>query len=193
VKGRGLTLVELLIALAVVALLAALLVPAGIRAAEEANLTECRANLRTVGQAVLLHAKDHEGSLPVSDVLDGPHPALLAALGLYLDDPRVYYCPSTRDPDHVFTESNLAAGRIGYFYFSCERGTPNRLISTFLRWNVEWPRRLHHAMPGETWVASDRWLSGESTAHAGYKKCVNYVTLAGEVRMITEGPRAAFK
>lgn len=142
---------------------------------------------------VLTYAKDHGGALPVSDVLDGPHPSLVAALEPYVDDPRIYYCPSETAGDCVYTAANAEAGRIGYFYYACERGTPNRAVSTFLRWNVAWPRRIVTGTGSRTWVASDRWFSGERTAHRYAQKGVNYLTLSGDVRTVTESPRQAFK
>jgi prepilin-type N-terminal cleavage/methylation domain-containing protein len=192
--GRaGITLVELIVVMAILGVLIALAVPVIGRVLDEANAIQCRANLRSLGQCVLVYAKDHDGALPVSDVVDGPHPALVAALRPYVQDPRVYYCPSETAPERVFSQENAQAGRIGQFYYSCERATRNGAVSTFLRWNVKWPRRLRNDTASPTWVASDAWFSGEPTAHRYYQKGVNYLTLGGEVQMVTESPRAAFK
>ena len=188
----GMTLLELLVVIAILAVLAALVVPAGNRALEEANIVECRNNLRNIGLALTCYAKDHDGALPVSGVLDGPHPALVAALNPYAGDVRIYYCPSERRPDRIFSDENVQAGRIGYFYFSCEQVTRNSGVSRFLRWDVPWPRRLVNTMDARTWVASDAWFGGEPTAHRGFKKGVNYLTLGGDVQFLTEGPRRAF-
>ncbi|MBM4019256.1 MAG: prepilin-type N-terminal cleavage/methylation domain-containing protein [Planctomycetes bacterium] len=190
---QGLTLIELLVVLAIVAVLAALLAAAGGRALDEAALTQCRNNLRNLGLAALMYAKDNDGWLPMSDVLDGPHPALVKALGPYLGDPRVYYCPSEAAPERIFSDENAAAGRLGYFYYSCERASTNRLLSQFLRWNVAWPRRLHNTTDGRTWVASDAWFSGEPTVHRFYQKGVNFVTLSGGVEFVAQSPREAFR
>lgn len=192
-RPKGLTFLELLIACAVLALLASLLVSAESRALEEARQVECRANLRHLGVGVLNYAKDHDGLLPVSDVVDGPHPALVAALATYVDDPRVFYCPSETAEDRLYSPEAAEAGRIGYFYYACERPTPNRFVSTFLRWNVAWPRRLRTGGAARAWVASDAWFSGLPTAHRFEKKGVNYLTLSGDVRTVTESPREAFE
>jgi hypothetical protein len=92
-----------------------------------------------------------------------------------------------------FCAAGAEAGRISYFYYSCEKATANPQVSTFLRWNVKWPRRVHNTMPSATWVASDWWFSGEPTAHRSSKKGVNYLTLGGEVQSVEESPRQAFK
>jgi len=189
----AMTLLELLVAIAIIAVLAALVTSAGNRALAEANLVECRNNLRNIGLALGCYAKDHNGALPVSGVLDGPHPALVAALKPYAGDVRMYYCPSDTRPQRIPSDENVQAGRIGYFYFSCEQVTRNRGVSQFLRWDVPWPRRLANTMDSRTWVASDAWFSGEPTPHRGWKKGVNYLTLGGDVQFVTEGPRRAFK
>ena len=192
--GAGaMTLLELLVVIAILAVLAALVAPAGSRALAEANLVACRNNLRNLDLALRCYAKDHGGALPVSSCVDGPHPALVAALNPYAGDVRIYYCPSDTRPDRVHSDANAEAGRIGYFYFSCEQVTRNRGVCQFLRWDVPWPRRLANTMDSRTWVASDAWFSGEPTPHHGSKKGVNYLTLGGDVQFVTEGPRKVFK
>jgi len=189
----GFTLAELLIVVAVIAILVALSLPVGGRAIDEANQVQCRANLRALGMAVLLYAKDNDGALPVSDVMDGPHPRLVAALRPYVEDPRPYYCPSETAPERLCTDANFQAGHIGYFYYSCDKKPANLLLSTFLRLDVAWPRRLYNTMHSRTWVASDAWFSGGPTAHRAYKKGVDYVTLGGDVQFLPETPREAFR
>ena len=190
---QGITLPELLISVAVIAVLIAILVPLGGRAVEDADQVKCRTHLRALGMATLLYAKDNDGALPVSDVLDGPHPKLVAALKPYVEDPRCYYCPSETAPERVYSDANLEAGRIGYFYYSCEKKSRNLYLSTFLRLDVAWPRRLYNTMHSRTWVASDAWFSSQPTAHSSYKKGVDYVTLGGDVQFVEESPREAFR
>ena len=190
---HGLTLLELLVALAVIGIMVAMLVPVGGRAIDEADQVRCRANLRALGVAVLLYAKNNDGALPVSDVMDGPHPKLVAALKPYLDGPQAYYCPSETAPDRVYTDANFRAGRIGYFYYSCDKAPRNLYLSTFLRLDVAWPRRLYNTMSSRKWVASDAWFASSPTAHRSYKKGVDYVTLGGDVQFVEESPREAFR
>ena len=192
-RRTGMTLLELLVVIAILGVLAALVASAGNRAVEEANVVECRNNLRNIGLALTCYAKDHDGALPVSGVLDGPHPALVAALKAYAGDVRIYYCPSEMRPGRILSDENVRAGRIGYFYFSCERVTRNSGVSRFLRWEVPWPRRLVNTMDARTWVASDAWFSGEPTPHRGWKRGINYLTLGGDVQFVTESPRRTFK
>lgn len=63
-SGRGLTLVELLVVLAVLAILAGLLLPAVGRVRGQARLVQCAANLRQLGQGAAAYAADSGGWLP---------------------------------------------------------------------------------------------------------------------------------
>lgn len=65
---RGFSLVELLVVVAVIALLAALVLPGLARAREYAYLTRCKSNQRQIGLGVLIHAADHKGELPLGAV-----------------------------------------------------------------------------------------------------------------------------
>lgn len=61
---RGFTLVELLVVVAIVAVLAGLLLPALGSAKAAARRAGCLSNLRQVGLAITLYAGDHDGRIP---------------------------------------------------------------------------------------------------------------------------------
>src|SRR6185295_5062975 len=65
--GRGFTLVELLVVLAIIGLLVAILLPAVQAAREAARRLSCGNNLRQLAVAALLY-EDVQGSLPPSAV-----------------------------------------------------------------------------------------------------------------------------
>jgi prepilin-type N-terminal cleavage/methylation domain-containing protein len=60
----GFTLVELLIVIAIVALLAALVLPGLSRAREYAYFTSCKSSLRQIGIGFLIYASDNDGGMP---------------------------------------------------------------------------------------------------------------------------------
>lgn len=67
---KGFTLIELMIVIAIVAILAAILVPNLIRARSRGQLTACTSNLRNIGTAVEMYNVDASGRYPPSlDVL----------------------------------------------------------------------------------------------------------------------------
>jgi len=70
--GSGFTLVELLVVVAIIAVLAALLLPALSRAKAAAQATRCRSNLRQQGLALTFYVSDHRVYPP----LNGHDPAL---------------------------------------------------------------------------------------------------------------------
>lgn len=97
---RGFTLVELLVVLAVVALLAGLATPAVGWALDRTRSTACLSNLREIGLAVRQYAGDHDQQLP--DLAAGrnnrsePLPVMDTVLQPYVTDARVFRCPADR-------------------------------------------------------------------------------------------------
>jgi len=73
---RGFTVIELLVVVSIIAILAALLLPAIGLARESARKIACASNQRQVMMAVLLYADDSDGLLPHAKVTSGLAPAL---------------------------------------------------------------------------------------------------------------------
>lgn len=69
----GLTMIELLVVTAIISLLMSLLFPALSAALRQAASTRCQANLRTLGQAMIVYTQDHNGHLPGSALTSAAH------------------------------------------------------------------------------------------------------------------------
>jgi prepilin-type processing-associated H-X9-DG protein/prepilin-type N-terminal cleavage/methylation domain-containing protein len=86
VRFSGFTLVELLVVIGIIALLIAILLPALGRARESANQVKCQAQIRQIVQAMILHANNHKGYMPLAGLFNqGTTPSALQ------DDRRLKY------------------------------------------------------------------------------------------------------
>jgi prepilin-type N-terminal cleavage/methylation domain-containing protein len=63
---RGFTLIELMVTIAVIAVLAAILIPNFIHARAQAQTSACEENLKDIATALEEYAVDHNGSYPAS-------------------------------------------------------------------------------------------------------------------------------
>ena len=64
-RRRAFTLVELLVVIGIIALLISILLPALSKARGAANTVKCQATIRSMIQAMQLHANDHRGYMPL--------------------------------------------------------------------------------------------------------------------------------
>jgi len=100
--GRAFTLVELLTVIAIIAVLAALLLPVLGRTKESARATVCLSNLHQIGLALQIYVQENNNKLPVMrDVPTDPteastntFPAINKVLATQLGNTNVLRCPS---------------------------------------------------------------------------------------------------
>jgi len=104
---RGFTLVEVLVVIAIIAVLCAILFPVMSAAREKSRQTVCASNIRQVGVALRMYADDCDGMLPPATTqIPGGHFSTpwQGQLDIvwwdlvlpYMRDERVLYCPSAK-------------------------------------------------------------------------------------------------
>lgn len=117
----GLTPIELLIVITILAILAALLFPVFARAREKARQTSCLSNLKQLGLAIQMYVTDSDEAYPMMSSPPNFSPRLRWADYVlpYVKHPHVFACPSV--PAMVKNKSfaydtNIKYGGYGYNY-----------------------------------------------------------------------------
>lgn len=139
------SLIELLVVVAIVAVLIALLFPALTAAKERARRAACKSNLRQFYLATQLYALDHADKLPSGQTqnknLDDEHIPVIRtnihdALRDYAGATNVFYCPNIvgRFRGLVGTYDSDYGYIIGYNYLGGHTNTPWRTLFTSATW-----------------------------------------------------------
>lgn len=175
---RGFTLIDVLVSLAVIAVLIGLMLPALTAIRETGRKVVCSSNIRQIGLSTAMYADDYRGQLPYSvsydKSIDGPgfEPQFLMmarwggpanrwdGLGLlfgkqYCSAGQVFYCPSHKSHHRYET---YAAGWNGnpidvYTNFQYRGGTSNKVANL-------------NKMPDRISLVADGMASGFDFNHA---------------------------
>ena len=91
---RAFTLVELLVVIAVIALLAAMLLPALSKARQSGRRTACMSNLRQLSVALSIYASENEGDFPIANRTN----RWPSQLYRHYENLDVLRCPTDRTP-----------------------------------------------------------------------------------------------
>lgn len=109
-KRKGFTLIELMIVIAIIAILAAILVPNFLRARNQGQLTACKSNLKNMGTALEMYSTDSSGTYPVAI-------ATLTTGGTYLQVLPV--CPLAAGAAYGYTTTGATAAAPTSYTVSC--------------------------------------------------------------------------
>lgn len=153
--AKGFTLLDILVAIAVISILVALLTPTLSRVQETSRRVVCASNLRQIGMAVQTYSDDHRGFLPASAfiVYEGNASSRMMTIRLgpterrrvgregwdglgilystgHMTAPGIFYCPSHAG-DHPFSQYDRqwagASGEIvGNYHFRGEDSAGQR-------------------------------------------------------------------
>jgi len=116
---RGFTLVELVVVMAVVAILTALAFPVSSRVVQGSKASACVSNLANLGVALHLYLGEHNEIMPTlaagRQSISQQVPVIDNTLNAYVPDPRVFACPSDN-------QGLAAATGTSYFWNSAING-----------------------------------------------------------------------
>ncbi|UCE47690.1 MAG: type II secretion system protein [Phycisphaerales bacterium] len=161
-KGRGFTLLELLVVISVIVLLIALLMPALRKARNQARAVVCQANLRQWGTTVALYTEDNQGRLP-QDGKVGYRMFFLLGSVISSDDPNIAevlhpvetkgiaLCPMAVKPGSGHFSSRIGETRVDGW-----------TGSTFEAWEMTSPGQPFRCSYGlNGWLFSRRFVSSD--------------------------------
>lgn len=126
-RSAGFTLLEIMIALGIIAVIAAIAWPTLSMAVAKSHSARCIANLRSLGVSLNLYLADHDGIMPALAAARASTtedlPVIDTVLAPYVENPAIFRCPA---------DDNIAATTgTSYFYNSALSGQRTANLNFF--------------------------------------------------------------
>ena len=182
---RAFTLVELLVVLAIIAVLTGLLFPVFGAARERSRKATCVSNLRQLYSALSLYVTDHDGLLPpYRSQLDSKRPSnpagLKAAVNPYLKSNAVWFCPSDAFAGNSTPQYSDTTGSVDHEFTSY--WTSVKWTAWTLAVEDKLPSRNPPELSSDTQLLTDNiWLNAVATATYSHSGKFNHLWGDGSV------------
>lgn len=167
VSARGMTLIEMLVVISIIAILAGLLLPSLSGVRERGRITFCQNNLRNLGQGLLLYTGEHGDYLPVVsatgmvwDTAVMPYVGQETNLFVCPSDP--YLAASSNGDARTYAANGDEAAGTDWYPFGYYDGTPLRMADLDLN-------------DGDIFLLGER--PGNSPASRGYVSVQDFSAL----------------
>jgi prepilin-type N-terminal cleavage/methylation domain-containing protein/prepilin-type processing-associated H-X9-DG protein len=116
-ERQNFTLIELLVVIFIIAVLAALVLPAMNKAKDAARRTQCKSNLHGIGQAMAMYTGDYKDVLPPAaqmPTVNTSYPRICDILAPYIDTQKVFECPADVNSFYYKNEGSSYAYHMSY-------------------------------------------------------------------------------
>ena len=191
---RAFTLIELLIVVAIIAVLAGMLFPVFARARENARRASCAANLKQIGLAILQYTQDYDETFPRRTFYN-PYRSWQQVLWPYMKSTQILLCQSNTNNSRVVSSESegYPEVRLSYAYnprFGNDDALPPGLPLAYVQ---QTSRKIVVAeifnQDGNNWTdyGSPWWWNSPHNWHqgfAGHLSTANYLFADGRVKAL---------
>lgn len=162
--AEGFTLIELLTVIAIIAILAAILLPALSKARERSQGIYCMNNTRQLALAWMVYANDHDGRLPYNLVMTSISPPNKLN---WVNNVMTWDLSSDNTNVATITEASLGAYAASVSIYRC----PSDRALSAMQQAAGWSQRLRsYSMNAMVGNAGPATASGANTNNPGYRQ-----------------------